>query len=144
MHSRRMILSLFAALWLVLSGTLSSSTALAAAPTVNMQRTQYLIGSPTKNLSSACQSRLIYLAAGNYRWATYMQIEHNVRRDIYLAAGTYRWESCLHPRDGFYDHYTTLWRSPYGAQNQIAYNNRFYVYLVSGNYFWGSELDPLF
>lgn len=111
-----------------------------AAATVVMTKSQWLTNRPSPANPPSCQSRSIYLATGNYFWGAQIARTYATGRNIYLAAGTYTWQTCLYPRNGVYDHYTTL-KKP---ASPMAYLNVSDTYLRAGTYEWGSWLDPAF
>ncbi|MEU4946962.1 hypothetical protein [Kitasatospora aureofaciens] len=114
----------------------------------------YLTGSPVEGGGSACSSRQIYLAAGDYVWGMvtdqgddtatiagdgiYRSFDMNSPgvRSIYLAAGTYSWNDCITQHNGYYSMTSTL-DAGYGPATLYASN----IYLASGGYTVGSLLE---
>ncbi|HEX8629814.1 MAG TPA: hypothetical protein VF755_16735 [Catenuloplanes sp.] len=111
-----------------------------AATTVVLTKSQWLTNNPAPTDVRSCQSRSIYLATGNYFWGAQIARTYATGRNMYLAAGTYTWQTCLYPRNGVYDHYTTL-KKP---GSPMAHLNVEDTYLRAGTYEWGSWLDPAF
>lgn len=110
-----------------------------AADTAYLERTQYLTSSPADSMATSCTSKRIFLASGNYTWGNYYP---GSVRDIYLGSTIYTWTTCLDPKNGYYQHTTTLDPDQSGWATATISNSLFIS--PSDNWTWGSYLDPHF
>jgi len=109
-----------------------------AAGTAYLEKTQYLTSNPTDSMGTSCTSKRITLASGNYIWGNY----NYPARYQYLGASTYTWTTCLDPKNGDYQHTTTLDPDQAGwATATISHGLSIYS---SGTRTWGSFIDPQF
>lgn len=112
-----------------------------AAPTAYLNKTQYLTSSPTDSMGTSCTNKRITLASGNYSWGSHFA-GFFVKRDQYLGATTYTWTTCLDPKNGYYEHTSTLDPDRAGWATATVSHPRFVP--SSGTWTWGSYIDPQF
>ncbi|MFD6227933.1 hypothetical protein ACFWFZ_13780 [Streptomyces sp. NPDC060232] len=111
-----------------------------AADTAYNTREVTLTATPNASMPSACVSRDIYLATGNYKWSQVLNNARIPNRDIFIAAGWYTWSDCMIPYNGYYNQHSWL-SKPGSPMATLADTNQLHL---SGTYTFGSELDPSF
>ncbi|MFD4996347.1 hypothetical protein [Streptomyces buecherae] len=111
-----------------------------AAETAHNKKTQHLTDRPTSGMAKSCVERDIHLAAGTYDWLQSGGLGE--RSNLYLGQGSYTWRDCLYPKNGYYEHWTSL--NPDHPDWETIKLNGDWKPSVPGNWTWGSVLDPRF
>lgn len=130
-----------AALFSVLTLTVTQA---GAADKAYNERIMYLTDNPT-SANVACESRDIYLTAGNYEWMQLHNDMYAMAREIWLVAGWYKMQDCLNgvyqDGGGYYKH-TSYLVPPAGVGATATIQSNWNL-PYSASYQWASTLEHL-
>jgi hypothetical protein len=121
---------------------LMPGTSHAAAPTVIVEKAQYLAKNPVVGMPSAKVERRLYLAGGNYSWQTHVGRFNTGGKHITLRPGWYTMTVWMHPKRGKYTQDAYLNPDAPGLSN--AFIRGCVTLKSSAKWLWGSILDPKF